>query len=389
LDKLIKILQLKRGHVKFLFALGVAVLFSTGIVTYFATQDFLDNEKGVIDLIENLEILEDLRDKINEAQSGRDFYFVTGNRDNLKPFQNVSNSIDTIYNKLRLRFKDSPPRQSNLDTLSLFIKQRFDLFSKSIEMQERKGTSSRLHKTFIDKGDELQNEINSLIVKMKNEELCTLKNNLGIAESKAQFTLITMASGTLFGILILVFSFLLLRHVSSKSYHDPSSHKFSLDELEMIVRERTAEISQLNKKLYSQIDKLRQTEAALLQSEKDLREVFELAHDAILIFSPEDKRIIDVNRRACEIYQIEINDFIGLSLRAISKNVPETEEYIKETLNKGYLYNFQSVHYNKNGSEMLMEINASVINYKGKTAILSINRDITDRILSYIPLPGS
>ena len=32
-------------------------------------------------------------------------------------------------------------------------------------------------------------------------------------------------------------------------------------------------------------------------------------------------------------------------------------------------------------NEMLMEINASVFNYRGKNVILSINRDITDRIL--------
>ena len=53
---------------------------------------------------------------------------------------------------------------------------------------------------------------------------------------------------------------------------------------------------------------------------------------------------------------------------------------IKLTLEKGYYHNFQSVQYKKDMSEMLMEINASVFMYNGKKVILSINRDITDRI---------
>ena len=76
-------------------------------------------------------------------------------------------------------------------------------------------------------------------------------------------------------------------------------------------------------------------------------------------------------------------------MQVIFKNIPENVESVKKTLSKGYYYNFQTVHYRKDSTEMLMEINASVINYKGQTAILSINRDITERILALIPLPGS
>jgi PAS domain S-box-containing protein len=76
-------------------------------------------------------------------------------------------------------------------------------------------------------------------------------------------------------------------------------------------------------------------------------------------------------------------------MQVIFKNIPENVENIKKILANGYYYNFQTVHYKKDATEMLMEINASVINYKGQTAILSINRDITERILALIPLPGS
>jgi PAS domain S-box-containing protein len=108
-----------------------------------------------------------------------------------------------------------------------------------------------------------------------------------------------------------------------------------------------------------------------------------------MIFEPETEKVLDINKRGCEIYGIPHEQFIGLSLKAVSKNIPDGAKHIRMTLEKGFFYNFQTVHYKKDGTEMLMEINAAAINYKGKTAILSINRDITDRILSYIPLPGS
>ena len=46
-------------------------------------------------------------------------------------------------------------------------------------------------------------------------------------------------------------------------------------------------------------------EEALLQSEKDYRQLFENAHDAIFIFTIRDEIILDVNNRACELYGFE------------------------------------------------------------------------------------
>jgi len=88
-----------------------------------------------------------------------------------------------------------------------------------------------------------------------------------------------------------------------------------------------------------------------------------------------------MNQRTCDIYDIPKEKFIGLSIKGITKNVPESERNLKNTLANGSSYNFQTVHYRRDGSEMLMEINTSVVFYENGKVILSINRDITDRIL--------
>ncbi|MCP2606268.1 diguanylate cyclase [Candidatus Aminicenantes bacterium AC-708-I09] len=127
------------------------------------------------------------------------------------------------------------------------------------------------------------------------------------------------------------------------------------------------------------ITERKKMEETLRQSERDYKELFENAHDAIIIFSIDDEIVLDVNQRACELYGFKKEEFIGLSLESISKDVTLGKLHIKKTLERGVYHNFETVHYRKDGSEMILEINGAVVSYKGKKAILSINRDITER----------
>jgi len=122
-------------------------------------------------------------------------------------------------------------------------------------------------------------------------------------------------------------------------------------------------------------------EAALRQSEQDYRQLFENAHDAIVIFTRHDEIILDVNLRTCELYGFSRQEMIGMSLEKISKDVRRGKTSIKKILKKKIFHNFETVHFRKDGSEMLLEINAALITYKKQPAILSINRDITSRRL--------
>lgn len=107
--------------------------------------------------------------------------------------------------------------------------------------------------------------------------------------------------------------------------------------------------------------------------------IFENAHDAIIIFLPDDEVILDINRRGCELYGFDRSELIGMSLESISKNVEQGKKRIREVLEKGKVFSFETTQYRKDGSEMSLEINASVIESKGQKLIISINRDITER----------
>ncbi len=68
-----------------------------------------------------------------------------------------------------------------------------------------------------------------------------------------------------------------------------------------------------------------------------------------------------------------------MSVKSISKNVSRGENHVKETLDKSFYHHFETIQYRKDGTELFLEINASMVEYKGQLAIQSINRNITER----------
>ena len=131
--------------------------------------------------------------------------------------------------------------------------------------------------------------------------------------------------------------------------------------------------------LASDVTERRRTEEALAKSERYYRDVFQNAHDAIVIFRPHDEIVLDVNQRGCEVYGFTRSEFVGMSLEAISVDVSSGKRQIRETLETGSKMGFETVQRRKDGSVVFLEVNATVIDHEGEPAILSINRDITAR----------
>jgi diguanylate cyclase (GGDEF)-like protein/PAS domain S-box-containing protein len=118
---------------------------------------------------------------------------------------------------------------------------------------------------------------------------------------------------------------------------------------------------------------------ALRQSERDYRQLFENAHDAIMIFAVGDGKILEANQRACELYGFERSELVGMSLERLTKDVELGKVRIRETIERGAHRAFETVHRRKDGTEMVIEVNAAVLQHRGVPAVLSINRDITER----------
>ncbi|MBP1655355.1 MAG: domain S-box, partial [Bacteroidetes bacterium] len=118
-------------------------------------------------------------------------------------------------------------------------------------------------------------------------------------------------------------------------------------------------------------------EQALKASESKYRTIFDHANDAIIIFEPRTERILEANSRALEQYGFTRDEFVGMSLKKITMNVLRGEQQIEQMLQSGSYRDFETVHFRKDGTPLSLAVNASVIDYHGAPAILSINRDVS------------
>ncbi len=180
-------------------------------------------------------------------------------------------------------------------------------------------------------------------------------------------------------LLCLVVFFLYLVGLGAQLHHDVWNSLLRSHQLAV----RTAELETVQQELRRDRDELERHAAEraeeLRRASLDYQRIFENAHDAILILSPDGEVILNVNPRACEVYGFSREEFIGVSLEMISEDVARGRRHVAETLESGIFYNFETVQRRKDGSRMFLEINASAIEYEGRPAILSINRDVTER----------
>jgi PAS domain S-box-containing protein len=123
----------------------------------------------------------------------------------------------------------------------------------------------------------------------------------------------------------------------------------------------------------------KRAEQELRSSEQYYRDLFENAHDPIIVFDPGDERVLDVNRRACQVYGFSRDEFLELSLDGISRDPVRGKRQIEETMRAGSYVNFETEQRRRDGSSIFIEVNASIVDFGGRPAILSVNRDVTER----------
>lgn len=118
---------------------------------------------------------------------------------------------------------------------------------------------------------------------------------------------------------------------------------------------------------------------AMLRESREYRNLFNLANDSIIVFDPQTALILNVNDKACESYRIPRGGFVGMSIKYISLDREHDAKLLNTLLSEGASEEFETIHLRGDGTPMNVLINSSIIEFKGRQAVLSINRDITER----------
>jgi diguanylate cyclase (GGDEF)-like protein/PAS domain S-box-containing protein len=127
----------------------------------------------------------------------------------------------------------------------------------------------------------------------------------------------------------------------------------------------------------SAVEKKRSAEA-LAQSERQYRSLFENANDAVFIIDPETRRILQANHRAAETYGFSAETLVGMRYDDLVDPHASGIGGMLSSVGEGSMRNVGAAHRSRDGSPIDVLVSASMMEYEGRPAILSINRDVTD-----------
>lgn len=114
-------------------------------------------------------------------------------------------------------------------------------------------------------------------------------------------------------------------------------------------------------------------------SDKKFKTLFESSSDSILIHDLKG-RVLEANHVACELFGYTRNKMLGKHIKDLRTNIHLTEfvQQIQTLKQTGYFI-FEMDSLRRDGKVIPQEINNRLIEYEGKTAVLSIGRDISER----------
>ena len=126
-----------------------------------------------------------------------------------------------------------------------------------------------------------------------------------------------------------------------------------------------------------------------MTSEEEYRNIFEAAGDGLIIYDIGLDAVVECNPAACEMHGYTRQEFIGLKAGVLM--LPDSHALFREqvrTAEPGSMFESLSVHIRRDGSRFHVEVRRSVINYRRRPCLLSVIRDVSQRIQSEKTLSG-
>ena len=152
------------------------------------------------------------------------------------------------------------------------------------------------------------------------------------------------------------------------------------DQLDKMVRERTAALTRANETLRREITDHRQAEKRLLESERKYRDLVERANDGIAII--QDTLLKYINPRLAEMTGYKVEDTINSSFLdyIYPDELPKVADYYQRRMSgENVPSRYDTALGHRDGSRVDVEFNTGLITYHDQLAELVVIRDITER----------
>ncbi|PKP34295.1 MAG: hypothetical protein CVU00_07520 [Bacteroidetes bacterium HGW-Bacteroidetes-17] len=147
--------------------------------------------------------------------------------------------------------------------------------------------------------------------------------------------------------------------------------------LEELVKKRTIEISNKNKRLQNEILERKQTEIEIKKLARRNQLILDTTMDGYILTNP-DGSIIDVNPAYCKLIGYSREELLKMNIDDINVGMleKETEIQAKQLLCHGNIHS-EALHKHKNGKLLNLDMSINLMNIDKKNMVFAFIRDIT------------
>lgn len=136
--------------------------------------------------------------------------------------------------------------------------------------------------------------------------------------------------------------------------------------------------------ILADITERKKAQQAILESELNYRTIFDAANDAIFVLDAENWRILDVNRKMCEMYGYTRDEVLKCSLEELSAGYPPyTQEDLMKHIQRASTSQSSTMlewlAKDRTGRHFWIEVNTKGVIINGAYKVLVVARDITKR----------
>jgi signal transduction histidine kinase len=328
-----KILGPNRGRLFAAFGLVLAFALADAVVSYRMMLRLLENERWVTHTHEVLNELEGTLSALKDAETGERGYIITGDESYLAPYKTGVVEVQQHLDSLRSLTADNPRQQRRIAELALLITNRLEQLQRGLEAFRAAGPEAARATVLAGTGQQTMDAVRWTVAQMSAAETRLLSRRSQTSQESGRTVLWTLSIANLLLILLVLLAAYLTRRDLQLRRQTEAALMAARDELEVRVRERTAELATAN-------EHLRQSTLELERSNRELQDfAFVASHDLqeplrkIQAFGdrlrgkhgealgPEGIDYLERMQRAAHRMHVLINDLLTFS-RVTSKGQP-------------------------------------------------------------------
>jgi signal transduction histidine kinase/CHASE3 domain sensor protein/CheY-like chemotaxis protein len=226
------------------FAFALACLVVVCVVSFRSVLRLNENAGSVARTEEALGALQLLLSTAADGETAERGYIITGDESYLEPYQGAVRRIDTTFQHLRQLTADNPTQQQRLDRLGPLLRQRMGLLERGIELRRSEGFESAQRVVLTGESKRIHDAIRRVIDEMKSAEQALRAERERRTHRSSLFTQTTIIAGGVLAFTFLAVALIAIRRDFAGRQRAEAALRAARDELEVRVRERTAELAQ-------------------------------------------------------------------------------------------------------------------------------------------------